>query len=235
MIDIDVCKSLGAFKLNIAFQTPFKGVLGLVGPSGAGKSTLFSLIAGMTRPDAGHIIIDGLTLFDKTRGIDVPSARRQIGIVFQEGLLFPHMTVRANLLYGAQGSASRDFDRIVQVLGLENLLQRRPGSLSGGERQRVAIGRALLSGPRLLLLDEPLSALDGARKAEVLDYLDAVQASTRVPMIYISHASDEIRRVADRVVAIRDGQMVSMSAGPLGPQSDTASPVVGFVEGSEKG
>ncbi|MEO1282636.1 MAG: ATP-binding cassette domain-containing protein [Pseudomonadota bacterium] len=222
MIEVDVRKTHGSFRLDLAFQTPIKGVLGLVGPSGAGKSTLFALISGMNAPDDGRIAIGGLTLFDHQRGIDIPSARRRVGIVFQDPLLFPHLNVRGNLLYASKGRETDEFDKTVQVLGLEKLLKRRPHALSGGERQRVAIGRALLSNPQLLLLDEPLSALDQDRKSEVLEHLLAVRTATRVPMIYISHASDEIRKIADRVLAIRDGSLVSLSDSPIGLHAERA-------------
>lgn len=234
MIDVSVIKRHGAFCLDLEFKAPVQGVLGLVGPSGAGKSTLFSLICGMKKPDQGRIVIDGLTLFDDRRRIDIPSARRGVGIVFQDPLLFPHMTVKGNLLYANKGRLPENFDRTIQVLGIENHLNRRPHALSGGERQRVAIGRALLSNPKLLLLDEPLSALDHERKEDVLDHLLSVREATDIPMIYISHASDEIRRVADRVLTIRDGQKVSLSESPIGPHAEQTAEQRGPVDGSSR-
>ncbi|MEO1206047.1 MAG: ATP-binding cassette domain-containing protein [Pseudomonadota bacterium] len=225
MIEVDVRKRHGTFHLDLAFQTPVKGVLGLVGPSGAGKSTLFSLMSGISKPDDGRIAVGGLTLFDSERGIDIPSARRHIGIVFQDPLLFPHLSVKGNLLYASKGRETDDFEKTVQVAGLEQLLNRRPHKLSGGERQRVAIGRALLSKPKLMLLDEPLSALDQERKLEVLEHLIAVRALTKIPMIYISHASQEIRKIADRVLTIRDGRFVSLSDSPIGIHAEPTIPL----------
>ncbi|MEL7048655.1 MAG: ATP-binding cassette domain-containing protein, partial [Pseudomonadota bacterium] len=168
------------------------------------------------------------------RRIDIPSARRGVGIVFQDPLLFPHMTVKGNLLYANKGRLPENFDRTIQVLGIENHLNRRPHALSGGERQRVAIGRALLSNPKLLLLDEPLSALDHERKEDVLDHLLSVREATDIPMIYISHASDEIRRVADRVLTIRDGRKVSLSESPIGPHAEQTAEQRGPVDGSSR-
>lgn len=208
MLDIHIVKTVGDFTLDAQFQVPSAGVTGLVGPSGAGKSTLFACLSGLSRPDDGHIVVDGVTLFDKRRGICIPPANRDIGIVFQDGHIFPHMSVRRNLLYGRRRAKhGLPFEEVVALLDLGAHLGRRPASLSGGERQRVAIGRALLSQPRLLLLDEPLNGIDPARKQEVLAYLDRIACQSGIPMIYISHAPEEIRYLADRALTIRDGRI----------------------------
>lgn len=209
MLDVAIQKRQGDFSLDAAFEVPLDGVTGLVGPSGSGKSTLFACLAGLSKPDAGRIAIGGRTLFDADRRIDMRSARRRIGVVFQDGLLFPHMNVHRNLLYGARRPDLDHFDDVVDALGLSPLLRRRPASLSGGERQRVAIGRALMVSPRLLLMDEPLSSLDPERKFRVLELLEAVRDRFGTPMIYISHAPEEIRRIADRLLMLRDGRLVT--------------------------
>ena len=220
MLEIQIRKRLGDFALDVEIEVPAHGVLGVVGASGAGKSTLFACIAGLTRPDAGRIRVGDLTLFDSARRIDLPTAKRGVGVVFQEGLLFPHMTVRRNLLYGAPRFDRPAFARLIDVLAIGGLLERRPGLLSGGERQRVAIGRALLREPRLLLLDEPLAALDPDRKDEVMGHLEAIRDAMATPILYISHAPGEIRRLADRVVVLRHGKIVSPATAPAvwGPQ-----------------
>lgn len=206
-LEIDIALTRGAFTLDIAFAAPLDRVTGVVGPSGAGKSTLFACLAGLTRPDRGRIVLGERVLFDAARRINLPTRRRGLGVVFQDGLLFPHLSVRRNLTYGMRRADPALFDRTVGVLGLGPLLSRRPPGLSGGERQRVAIGRALLAAPRLLLLDEPLAAVDAARKAEILDLLAAIGTETGVPMLYVSHAPEEISRLADEVVTMRDGRL----------------------------
>ncbi|WP_095590447.1 ATP-binding cassette domain-containing protein [Actibacterium ureilyticum] len=214
MIEIDIAKRQGDFHLNIQAALPFQGTFGLIGPSGSGKSSLFSMLAGHSAPDAGHIRIAGRTLFDAHRRIDVPPARRGIGLVFQDGLLFPHMTVRRNLTYGAGPGAQTLFDELVDTLRLAPLLNRRPARLSGGERQRVAIGRALMAQPQFLLLDEPVSALDPGLRADVLTLLQALHRRTGTPMIYISHAPEEIRQLANTVVTLKDGAIADISRNP---------------------
>ncbi|MEX5729921.1 molybdate transport system ATP-binding protein [Rhodovulum iodosum] len=215
MIEVALVKRQGDFLLEVDFCAPADGVLGLVGPSGAGKSTLFSCLAGHTRPDAGRIAVQGRVLYDSAAGINLPPARRGIGVIFQDGLLFPHLSVRRNLRYGAPRPDPALEAQLVEVLALGPLLSRRPGALSGGERQRVAIGRALMARPDLLLLDEPLSALDGGRRDEVMRLLEELRATTSTPMIYISHAAEEIRRLADSVVTLRGGRVVAdCAAGP---------------------
>ncbi|MBN2907824.1 MAG: ATP-binding cassette domain-containing protein [Rhodobacteraceae bacterium] len=214
MIDVEIRRQQGDFALEVAFAVPAEGVLGLVGPSGAGKSTLFSCLAGHTRPDAGRIALNGRVLFDSAAGINLPPARRGIGVIFQDGLLFPHMSVRGNLRYGARALDPAHEARLVEVLALAPLLNRRPGVLSGGERQRVAIARALMARPDLMLLDEPLSGLDAGRRDEVMTLLEDLRAQTAAPMIYISHAAEEIRRLADRVLSLRAGCISGTVGGP---------------------
>jgi molybdate transport system ATP-binding protein len=212
VLALDVEKRLGDFTLAAKLEAA-EGVTALFGPSGAGKSTLVNLIAGLVTPDRGRIALDDTVLFDSSARIDVPPHRRRIGCVFQEGRLFPHLTVRRNLDYGRwmSGLARDDaaFDHIVELLDLGRLLDRRPGKLSGGERQRVAIGRALLMRPRLLLLDEPLASLDAARKREILPYLVRLRDDAKVPMLYVSHLADEVQAIATEVVRIEDGRVVA--------------------------
>lgn len=212
MLTVEVEKQLGEFSLRAAFESA-GGATALFGASGAGKTTIFNMVAGLTRPDRGRIVLDGEVLFDAAARIDVPAWRRRIGTVFQEGRLFPHLSVRHNLGYGrwmaghaADGEA---FAHVVALLDIGHLLDRRPGKLSGGERQRVAVGRALLMRPRLLLLDEPLASLDEARKRDILPYLERLRDEAQVPMIYVSHDAGEVRRVANRVVMLQDGKVVA--------------------------
>jgi molybdate transport system ATP-binding protein len=212
VLAVDVEKRLGDFTLAAKLEAA-DGVTALFGPSGAGKSTIVNLIAGLIAPDRGRIALDDTVLFDSGLRIDVPPHRRRIGCVFQEGRLFPHLAVRRNLDYGRWMSGfSRDdvaMGHIVELLDLGRLLDRRPGKLSGGERQRVAIGRALLMRPRLLLLDEPLASLDAARKREILPYLVRLRDDAKVPMLYVSHLADEVRHIATQVVRIDDGRIVA--------------------------
>jgi molybdate transport system ATP-binding protein len=212
VLALDVEKRLGEFTLAAKFAAA-EGATALFGSSGAGKSTLVNLIAGLIAPDRGRIALDETVLFDAATRIDVPPHRRRIGCVFQEGRLFPHLTVRRNLDYGRYMSGlTRDdggMRHIVELLDLGRLLDRRPGKLSGGERQRVAIGRALLMRPRLLLLDEPLASLDAARKREILPYLVRLRDDAKVPMLYVSHLADEVRHIATQVVRIEDGRIVA--------------------------
>ncbi|TVQ35186.1 MAG: ATP-binding cassette domain-containing protein [Geminicoccaceae bacterium] len=212
MIEVDLTKTLGAFTLTARFTAPAAGVLGVQGASGAGKSTLLACLAGHLRPDRGRIALDGRVLFDAARRIDTAPARRGVGLVFQDGLLFPHMSVRQNLLYAVRGRPPADLARLLDLLGIEGLLARRPAHLSGGERQRVAIGRALVARPRLLLLDEPLGAVDPARKVQVLDLLQAVQRETHTPFIYVAHGQAELRRIADRLVRLDAGHVIASSS-----------------------
>ncbi|MDF0697459.1 molybdenum ABC transporter ATP-binding protein [Rhizobium sp. MC63] len=202
---------LGAFLLDAAF-TSEGGVTALFGRSGSGKTSLIRIIAGLARPDEGRVIFDGETLTETKAGRFVPKHRRHFGYVFQEARLFPHLSVRANLSYGRWFAPPRpargeSFDHVVDLLGIETLLDRSPAKLSGGEKQRVAIGRALLCSPRLLLMDEPLAALDEARKAEILPYLERLRDHTEIPIVYVSHSIAEVARLANKVVVMRDGRV----------------------------
>ena len=206
----------GAFALEAAFAS--EGPLtALFGRSGAGKTTLINVVGGLIRPDWAQVAVGGETLVDTERGIAMPAYRRRLGYVFQEGRLFPHLTVRQNLNYGLwfapRAERTADFDRVVEMLGIGSLLERRPGRLSGGEKQRVAIGRALLASPRLLLMDEPLASLDEARKAEILPYIERLRDEARVPIVYVSHSVAEVARLATTVVLLSDGKVVA--AGPV--------------------
>ncbi|MBP2561604.1 molybdate transport system ATP-binding protein [Neorhizobium galegae] len=203
-------QTLGEFVLDAGF-TSDGGVTALFGPSGSGKTSLVRVIAGLSKPEHGRLVVDGETLLDTESRIFVPKHRRRFGYVFQESRLFPHLSVRQNLAYGRwfapKTAAPENFDRIVELLGIGLLLDRRPGKLSGGEKQRVAIGRALLSAPRLLLMDEPLAALDDLRKAEILPYLERLRDETSTPIVYVSHSVSEVARLADNVVIMKDGQV----------------------------
>ena len=223
MLRVDVTKQLGEFSLEASFESQGR-VTGLFGASGAGKTTLVQVIAGLSRPDRGHVSFGDVVLFDSDRSIDVPSHRRRIGYVFQEGRLFPHMSVAANLDYGRRMSGlPRDDDeqrRIIGLLDIGHLLDRRPGKLSGGERQRVAVGRALLMRPRLLLLDEPLASLDIARKREILPYLERLRDEAKVPMVYVSHHPGELRRIATAVIWLDGGRVMKAGGLELLDQAD---------------
>lgn len=211
-LSVAVEHDLGGFHLDARFSCD-GGVTALFGRSGAGKTTLVNAIAGLLRPRSGHIELDGETLFDSARGVHVPARRRHFGYVFQEGRLFPHLTVRQNLTFSWIFRSGREapggLEHIVELLGLRDVLHRRPGALSGGERQRVALGRALLAGPRALLLDEPLASLDAPRKEEVLRYLELMRDEIKVPVIYVSHAVEEVVRLADTVVLMSAGMVVA--------------------------
>ena len=210
MLKVEVEKRFGNFAIVAKFET-VGGATALFGPSGSGKTTIVNMIAGLVKPDRGRIAYDDEVLFDSARRVDVAPHRRRIGYVFQEGRLLPHLSVKNNLEYGRYMSGiKRDGEatkRIVDLLELGNLLDRRPGKLSGGERQRVAVGRALLMRPRLLLLDEPLASLDAARKREILPYLIKL-ADEGIPLIYVSHHAPEIKRIANAVVLIEGGRVV---------------------------
>ncbi|MDR3532483.1 MAG: molybdenum ABC transporter ATP-binding protein [Rhodopila sp.] len=200
-----------SIQLDIAFEVPSPGVTVLFGPSGAGKSTIINAAAGLLRPDACRIEADGKVLADTRAGVWLPPERRRTGLVFQDSRLFPHMSVATNLRFGMRRVApgAIRFDEIVDLLGIGALLDRRPHTLSGGERQRVAIGRALLAQPHLLLMDEPLASLDAARKAEILPYLTRLKTALNLPIVYVTHALDELVRLADSMVLIDAGQVVA--------------------------
>lgn len=212
MIEFDADRKLGDFDLSIAFDGD-SGVTALFGPSGSGKTSVVSMIAGLMKPDRGRIVIGGETVFDSAANIDVPAHRRRIGTVFQDGRLFPHMSVARNLDYGRwMTGLPRDdaqFNHVIDLLDIAPLVARRPGALSGGERQRVALGRALMMKPRLMLLDEPLASLDARRKSEILPYFVRLRDETKLPMIYVSHDAHEVKALASRVVLLDGGRVVS--------------------------
>jgi molybdate transport system ATP-binding protein len=212
MLEVDVTIRRADFVVEAAFAADAP-IVALFGRSGSGKSTLVNAIAGVVRPARGRIAVGGRALFDADRGIDLAPEARRVGYVFQDALLFPHMSVRANLAYGerltppAQRFVERD--RVVALLDLGKLLERRPASLSGGERQRAAIGRALLASPRILLMDEPLASLDAPRKAEILAYIELLRDELRLPIVYVSHALEEVTRLADSMVLLAEGRVVA--------------------------
>ncbi|MCX6543169.1 MAG: molybdenum ABC transporter ATP-binding protein [Acidobacteria bacterium] len=217
MIAVAVRKQVGTFLLDVAFTAPASGITALFGRSGAGKTTIISLIAGITAPDAGRIAIADQVFYDAGSRVGLPPEQRRVGVVFQDSRLFPHLSVEGNLRYGlrrahAAGSPVA-FDAVVDVLGVGHLLARRPQTLSGGERQRVALGRAWLAQPRLLLMDEPLASLDAPRKAEILSYIERLRDEFRLPMIYVSHSLDEVIRLADHLLVVSDGRIAA--SGPL--------------------
>ena len=217
MIEMDAACRLGSFDLDVRFAAPTDGIVALFGKSGCGKTSTVNMLAGLLRPARGRIAVNGTVLFDSAAGIDLPPERRRLGYVFQEGRLFPHLDVRQNLAYGLKRTPAperhADLDQIVALLGIGHLLERRPAALSGGEKQRVAIGRALLASPRLLLMDEPLASLDAARKEEILPFIEQLRDELRLPIVYVSHDSGELLRLADTVVVMSDGKAAAV--GPL--------------------
>jgi molybdate transport system ATP-binding protein len=216
MLKASLLKRRDGFTLRAQFETPTPGVVGLFGRSGCGKTTLIDLISGLLEPDEGFVELNGTVLTDTRSGISVPVERRRIGYVFQDARLFPHLTVLGNLRYGQKRAAPSArvtvFDEVIALLGIESLLGRRPHQLSGGERQRVALGRALLAQPALLLLDEPLAALDAARREEVLPYLEALRDRLSIPMVYVSHQFDEVLRLATHVVVMEAGNVAAQGS-----------------------
>ena len=231
-LSVSLDHRFGGFALDVDFAAP-SGVTALFGRSGSGKSTVVNAVAGLLRPDRGRIVIDGTTVLDTAAGIALPPHRRRMGYVFQDGRLFPHLTVRQNLLYGrwfAPRAAGVELPRIVDLLGIGALLERRPGGLSGGEKQRVAIGRAILSNPRLLLMDEPLAALDEARKAEILPYLERLRDELGLPILYVSHSVAEVARLATTVVLLEAGRVVAAGPAAAVLADPGTAPVVGLRE-----
>ena len=218
MLVVEVEKKLGGFSVNALFASE-NGATVLFGPSGAGKTSIINMIAGLLKPDRGRIMLDGDVLFDDKARVDVPVWKRRVGYVFQEGRLFPHISVRHNLIYGRwMGGHPADrtaFEHAVALLDIGHLLDRRPGKLSGGERQRVAVGRALLMRPRILLLDEPLASLDAGRKDDILPYLEKLRDEAQVPMIYVSHDPAEVKRIATHVVRLDAGQVTATGGAEL--------------------
>ena len=214
MLRVQLRKRRGDFSLDVDFGAPVPGITALFGRSGCGKSTLISLIAGLMSPDAGKVQIGEDVLLDTERHLEVDARHRRIGVVFQEARLFPHLSVLGNLQYGAKRlprdtPAPIGFDDVVVLLGLDALTSRRPHELSGGEKQRVALGRALLAQPRLLLLDEPLASLDLARREEVLPYFEKLRDALAIPIVYVSHQFDEVLRLATRVVLLDGGRVLA--------------------------
>jgi molybdate transport system ATP-binding protein len=216
MLELDVRLRLGEFALEAAFRAG-AGITALFGRSGSGKTTLLQVIAGLQRPQSGRVAVGGHVLYDSARGIDVPPHRRRVGYVFQEGRLLPHLTVRHNLTYGKffarEAKPVLSLDQAIALLGIAHLLERRPAALSGGEKQRVAIGRALLASPEVLLLDEPLAALDAPRKAEILYYVERLREELGIPIVYVSHSLEEVVRLADTLVLMSGGRV--LGAGPV--------------------
>lgn len=232
MLEVAIRQSFGAFTLDLAFRAG-AGVTALFGPSGSGKTTVINAVAGLSAPTAGRIVADGAVLYDSARGLNLPARLRRVGYVFQEPRLFPHLSVRQNLDYGARfaptDATGPEFGRVVEMLGIGALLTRRPGALSGGEKARVSIGRALLSKPRLLLLDEPLAALDPARRDEIVPFLERLR-DAGLPVLYVSHSVAEVARLASTIVLLEKGQLRA-----VGPAADllanpTLAPLFGGAE-----
>ncbi len=216
MIDVHIQKRQGGFTVDARFHAREAGVTALFGESGAGKTSIVNMVAGLSRPDRGRIHIAGRCCFDSNKKIYLPPEKRRIGYVFQEARLFPHLSVRTNLTYGMKLVPRKDryvdFRRVVALLNVGGLLDRRPARLSGGEKQRVAIGRALLCSPKLLLMDEPLASLDQARKEEVLPFIRTLSDTFNVPILYVSHQMDEILTLADRLIRVENGRVASCTA-----------------------
>jgi len=228
-LKVSVTGRNGKFAIEANFSAGW-GVTALFGHSGAGKTTLLKMIAGTLRPESGRIAVGDFVLFDADKGINLPPEKRRIGYVFQEARLFPYMSVKSNLTYArwaGSRESTRSLDEVVKLLGIDQLLDRRPSTLSGGERQRVAIGRALLSDPALLLLDEPLSSLDHARRQEILPFIERLRDESHVPIVYVSHEIDEVARLADEIVLLSAG--MAQASGPaaeifplIDPQGDSS-------------
>ncbi len=215
MIEVSVTQRLGGFTLDAAFAAEGR-FIALFGSSGSGKTSLINVIAGLTKPERGRVVIDGAVLLDTAHGVFLPPHKRKLGMVFQEGRLFPHLSVKQNLLYGAWFARAPDsaanLARVAGLLGIERLLARYPSRLSGGEKQRVAIGRALLAAPKLLLMDEPLASLDEPRKQEIMPYLERLRDEGRIPIVYVSHSVAEVARLSDTLVVLSGGKV--RAAGP---------------------
>lgn len=222
MISVAVKKQLGAFQLDAAFEAP-AGVTAIFGRSGSGKTSVVDAVAGLLRPDAGRVAVGDEVLFDAAQRTNLPPQDRRVGYVFQDARLFPHMTVMRNLSYGG----SHDAERVIEVLDLQDLLDRMPAGLSGGERQRVALGRALMCDPQLLLMDEPLAALDAPRKAEIMPFIERLRDEVKVPILYVSHDVSEVARLATTLVVMDAGKVTT--SGPVGMvlSQPEAVPLVG--------
>jgi molybdate transport system ATP-binding protein len=232
-LEVSVHKTIGGFALAAEFASSGR-LTALFGRSGSGKTSVLNAIAGLLRPDRGRIALGGEALFDTAAQIDLPAHRRRIGYVFQEGRLLPHLSVRRNLLYGQRFAGSAPgptLEDVSGLLGLAPLLERRPQGLSGGEKQRVAIGRALLARPRLLLMDEPLASLDAPRKAEILYYIERLRDETGVPIVYVSHSLDEVVRLADTVAVMSEGRVLSSGSVQEAMARIDLRPYLGRFEG----
>ncbi len=207
----------GSCHIDVAFQAAENSIAALFGPSGAGKSSIINMVAGLLTPNSGSVFIRGRCLFDSARGINLPPEKRNVGYVFQEGLLFPHLSVKNNLLYGLRrapkGNNGASFDQIVSLLGIEQLLARKPATLSGGEKQRVAFGRAILSNPDILLMDEPLASLDAARKREMLPFIRDMNSLLGIPVLYVSHSLEEILALTDNIIRLENGRIAPAGLG----------------------
>jgi molybdate transport system ATP-binding protein len=216
MLELALKRRQGDFSVDVNLRTG-PGVTALYGRSGSGKTSVVNMVAGLARPDQGRIVVDGRVLFDSEARINLAPEARRLGYVFQEHRLFPHLSVMGNLCFGrnrlAPAERTADFDQVIEVLGIGHLLDRRPANLSGGEKQRVAIGRALLASPRILLMDEPLAALDPTRKSELLSFIALAAKRFAIPILYVSHAMDEVIRLADTLVLMDEGR--AAAAGPL--------------------
>ncbi|MFY9943217.1 MAG: molybdenum ABC transporter ATP-binding protein [Desulfobacterales bacterium] len=217
MLDVHVIRQQGDFRVDVAFRSPDVGVTALFGRSGAGKTSVVNMVAGLVRPAQGHIVVNSRTLFDAAKGLHVPPEKRRVGYIFQDGRLFPHLSVKSNLTYGMHLTPPAErhvaLNDVVDLLGIGNLLHRRPAKLSGGEKQRVAIGRALLTSPALLLMDEPLASLDRSRKAEVMPFLSRLCSELSTPILYVSHSLEEVLNLADTMVLLDDGRVAA--SGPI--------------------
>ncbi|WP_300035189.1 molybdenum ABC transporter ATP-binding protein [uncultured Roseobacter sp.] len=210
MLSVRVTQTFCEFTLDAAFEAP-RGITVLYGRSGTGKTSIINAVAGLLNTASGRVTIGDRVLFDTEQGIWVPPHKRRVGYIFQEGRLFPHLTVRQNLLYGRRfaprTAAPESPDRVIEMLGIHHLLDRRPALLSGGEKQRVAIGRALLASPEIILADEPLAALDDARKSDILPYFERIRDEVSVPVLYVSHSASEVTRLATTVIALESGRV----------------------------
>jgi molybdate transport system ATP-binding protein len=216
MLDVEINHKIGDFRLSARFRAE-DGITALYGHSGSGKSSIINILAGLATPQQGRIVLDGQVLFDSATNTDLPPERRRLGYVFQDPRLFPHLNVKGNLVYGMnlvpKKEHHQDFDQVVSLLKLTGLLERRPAGLSGGEKQRVSIGRALLASPRLLLMDEPLASLDSAHKEEILPFIESLRDELSLPIVYVSHAMEEIVRLAETVVILSNGEIAA--SGPI--------------------
>lgn len=209
MLKLNFKQRLGDLLLDISTDVPGQGITAIFGLSGAGKTSLINAVSGLTRPDSGEIVLNDRVLVDCSKGIYLPPEKRRIGYVFQDARLFPHYSTRGNLQYGMHDNMKGQFDDIVELLGIGHLLKRFPLTLSGGEKQRVAIGRALLTGPELLLMDEPLASLDVPRKRELIPYLERLAHDVNIPILYVTHSMEEILRLAEQVVVLNSGKVIA--------------------------